>query len=631
MDAAPHSPRLEMPMPPLVIAVQKVLESLTAAMEGNGLAPGEIVLDGQIHRCGTADKPHGLNGWYVAHGDAPVSAAYGDWRTGESWTFCAKSDRELTAEERDRLKGRKEADQKRRQEEEAKRHAEARAEAKRILAATIPAPSDHAYLIRKGVAPVGDLRIADDGRLVLPVLDARGAVMSLQFIAQEGDKLFLAGGKLKGGYFPILAANGDKNGRLYVCEGYATGATIHAATGAAVLVAFNCGNLPAVAKMARAQYPDREIVLCADDDARVKGNPGLTKATEAALAIKALLAVPRFADPTSGTDFNDMAASEGLEAVKTRLAAAEVPGKADTATGKPGLVVLDIGQFLRLDIPRREYILRPVIPTQGLAMLYAPRGIGKTYVALSMAYAVASGQRIFRWEATTPRRVLYVDGEMPAEAMQGRLAAIVAGYENEVPSPEFLRILTPDMQPDFMPNLATIEGQTALALFLDGVDLLVVDNLATLCRQGRENEAEGWLPVQEWILALRRRGMSVLLVHHANKSGGQRGTSSREDVLDTVISLRRPADYRVEEGARFEVHLEKARGIIGDDARPFEAILQQQGDSLCWACRDIEDVELEMVARLHAEGLPIRDIAEETGLSKSKVGRLVKRLRQEAA
>ena len=617
-------------MPPLIFSVQKVLDSLTAAMEGNGLAPGEIILDGQIHRCGTADKPHGLNGWYVAHGDEPVSAAYGDWRTGETHKFCVKSDQELTPEERARLEARKQADKKRRQEEEAKRRAEARAEAKRILAVTMPAPADHGYLVRKQVKRLGDLRIANDGRLALPVLDAKGAVMSLQFIAPDGDKLFLAGGKLKGGYFPILAANGEKNGHLYICEGYATGATIHAATGATVLVSFTAGNLLAVAEMARAQYPNREIVLCADDDAKTPGNPGLAKATEAALAAKALLAVPRFTDPTMGTDFNDLATAEGMETVKACLAAAEAPEATDTKADKPGLVMLDIRDFLALDIKPREFIISPVIPCQGLVMVYAMRGIGKTHFALHLSYAVATGQMIFRWKAVTPRRVLYLDGEMPASAMQERLAGIVASYAKE-PLPGFMQIITPDTQPLSMPNLATPEGQAALAPCLEGVDLLVVDNLATLCRAGRENESESWLPIQEWILSLRRRGMSVLLVHHANKGGGQRGTSSREDVLDTVIVLRRPQDYRPEEGARFEVHLEKARGIIGDDAKPFEAKLIQDGDAQVWACRDIEDMELEMVARLHADGLPIRDIAEETGLSKSKVGRLVKRLKQGAA
>ena len=598
---------------------------LKAAMEGNGILPGEAILDGQLHRCGTADKPHSLNGWYVAHGDMPASAAYGNHRTGESWTSCAKTDRELTAEDRDRLNARMEADKKRRQEEQAKRHAEAREAAKRILAATKPAPEDHAYLTRKGVSPVGCVRVADDGRLVLSVLDAKGTIMSLQFIAQDGAKLFLPGGRLKAGYFPIPAANGEKAGPLYVCEGYATGATIHAATGAAVLVAFNCGNLKAVAEMARAQYPDREIFVCADNDANTAGNPGLTKATEAALAGKARLAVPRFTDPAGKTDFNDMAASEGMEAVKEALDAAEAPGATDAKASKSGLVVHDIRDFLALDIKPRELILAPVIPRQGLVMVYAMRGVGKTHFALHLAYAVASGQMVFRWKADMPRRVLYLDGEMPASAMQERMAGIVASYPQE-PTPGFMRIITPDMQPDFMPNLATPEGQAALAPHLEGVDLLIVDNLATLCRAGRENESEGWLPVQEWILSLRRRGMSALLVHHANKGGGQRGTSSREDVLDTVISLRRPQDYRPEEGARFEVHLEKARGIIGDDAKPFEAHLVQDRSALVWVCRDIEDVELETVKRLLAEDMKVPDIVEETGFSRAKVYRLKKKI-----
>ena len=306
---------------------------------------------------------------------------------------------------------------------------------------------------------------------------------------------------------------------------------------------------------------------------------------------------------------------------------AEAPeAQAANANGdKPGLVIFDIRDFLALDIKPREYVISPVIPCQGLVMLYAMRGIGKTHFALHLSYAVATGQMVFRWQAVTPRRVLYLDGEMPASAMQERLAGIVASYAKE-PLPGFMQIITPDTQPLAMPNLATPEGQAALAPYLEGVELLVVDNLATLCRAGRENEAEGWLPVQEWILSLRRRGMSVLLVHHANKGGGQRGTSSREDVLDTVIVLRRPQDYRPEEGARFEVHLEKARGIIGDDAKPFEAKLVQDGDAMAWACRDIEDVQLETVRQLHAEKMSIRDIAEETGIPKSTVQRMVKKL-----
>ena len=93
----------------------------------------------------------------------------------------------------------------------------------------------------------------------------------------------------------------------------------------------------------------------------------------------------------------------------------------------PALVSLDMGEFLSMSIPERGLLLSPVLPVQGIGILYAPRGIGKTFVALSVAVAVASGGAVFDWRAPTPKRTLYVDGEMPATAMQSRLAALISG------------------------------------------------------------------------------------------------------------------------------------------------------------------------------------------------------------
>ena len=116
-----------------------------------------------------------------------------------------------------------------------------------------------------------------------------------------------------------------------------------------------------------------------------------------------------------------------------------------------------------------------------------------------------------------------------------------------------------------LPDLASDEGQAAIEAALGDAKLVVLDNLSSLVRSGRENEADTWQPVQDFLLRLRRKGVSVLLIHHAGKGGQQRGTSRREDVLDTVISLRRPADYQPSEGARFEVHIEK---LAASRARP---------------------------------------------------------------
>jgi putative DNA primase/helicase len=121
--------------------------------------------------------------------------------------------------------------------------------------------------------------------------------------------------------------------------------------------------------------------------------------------------------------------------------------------------------------------------------------------------------------------------------------------------------------------------------------------------------------------------VSVLIVHHAGKGGDQRGTSRREDVLDVSISLRRPSDYVASEGARFEVHLEKARGVIGDKAKPFEAKYELRDEAAVWTTRNIEDIDLSRVRELlKVEGMSIRDIAEETKMSKSKVHRLKKQI-----
>jgi putative DNA primase/helicase len=289
------------------------------------------------------------------------------------------------------------------------------------------------------------------------------------------------------------------------------------------------------------------------------------------------------------------------------------------------VVAVSIGEFLQMEIPPREFILEPVLTTQSLTMLFASRGVGKTHVALGIAYAVASGGAFLKWQAPKPKRVLYLDGEMPAGTMQSRMAEMVQRSETEPPSPDFLRLVTPDLQDGPMPDISTEKGQATIDPLIDGVELVIVDNLSTLVRSGKENESEGWLPVQGWALDLRRRGISVVFVHHAAKSGVQRGTSKREDVLDTIVRLEHPHDYRPDQGACFEVHYDKGRHLFGADARPFEATLGATG----WTFRDIEDANLSRVVDLTIEGLTVRDIADETGISKSRVNRLQKKAKAE--
>jgi putative DNA primase/helicase len=291
----------------------------------------------------------------------------------------------------------------------------------------------------------------------------------------------------------------------------------------------------------------------------------------------------------------------------------------------PRLRPLSAAEFLALDLPPRELILDPWLPQKGLAMLHSPRGIGKTYFGLSVGYAVASGGLFLGFRAAAARRVLYLDGEMPAATMQRRLAEIVAGFAQQPPDPTYFKILCADTIDSGLPDLGTDAGQAEIDAAIGDAELIIVDNISTLLRSGRENEAESWLPVQGWALAHRRAGRSILFIHHAGKGGLQRGTSRREDVLDTVIALRRPADYRSEQGARFEVHFEKARGFYGDDARSFEAQYEVRAGAAFWTRCEIADVEVDRVVEALRDGMSIRDAAAELGLSKSKVERLKKK------
>jgi putative DNA primase/helicase len=300
---------------------------------------------------------------------------------------------------------------------------------------------------------------------------------------------------------------------------------------------------------------------------------------------------------------------------------------------RPRLQKLTLAEFFKLDIKPRGMVLDPIIPEKGLAMVYASRGTGKTFFALGIGYASSTGTKFLKWQAPKPRRVLLIDGEMPAAALQERLAEIVKGASVE-PDDGMLQILCGDLLEERgIGNLADPAVQAELDPLLDGVELLILDNLSSLTAVVRDNDAESWTPIQAWLLRLRRRGLSVLIVHHAGKGGEQRGTSRREDVLDTSINLRRPDDYASTEGARFEVHLEKARGVHGDGAKAFEATLTTgaEGNAI-WAIRELEDVNYARVKTLLEGGaMSIREMAEETGIPKSTVQRLKKRILGEAS
>ncbi|MFL6820692.1 MAG: AAA family ATPase, partial [Bradyrhizobium sp.] len=227
-----------------------------------------------------------------------------------------------------------------------------------------------------------------------------------------------------------------------------------------------------------------------------------------------------------------------------------VPAAFDTK--REPVTSVDLHDFLTCTFPPRELMLSPWLQRQGLAMVHGYRGFGKTLMAHGSAWAISVAGGFWRWKAPEPRRVLIVDGEMPASDLQVRLRNIQESSEL-TPAPGFFRIAAADTFRDGLPDLSNPSMQGFYSDVVADADFILLDNISTLCPGSAENDADAWAVMQAWILLLRRQGKSVLLVHHDGKGGQQRGTSKKEDVLDTVISLRRPPDYTADQGCRLEV------------------------------------------------------------------------------
>jgi len=305
--------------------MENPIHDFTEAVRQAGLTINNtIIADGKIHRFKTEDDKLGnKSGWYIFHQDGFPTGIFGSWKTGVRHTWSAQPDHELTSAEREEQHRRIALAKAQRQQAETELREQAAAKAVKLWARAGTINEKHPYLISKHISPIGAKQLRN--MLVVPLRDIDSVLHSLQFIGTDGTKRFLTDGRKRS----CFATLGDcTNESLYLTEGWATGCTIYEATECAVIVAFDAGNLQPVAEVLRKKYPHKRLIVCADDDHKTPSNPGIAKATEAALAIGGLLATPSFGDnrPADATDFNDLFQHKGLDAVCECLAAAaEVP------------------------------------------------------------------------------------------------------------------------------------------------------------------------------------------------------------------------------------------------------------------------------------------------------------------
>lgn len=294
-------------------------------MEGIGLLPPDhFVFDGNFHTCGVQGSPKSVAGRYKVYADDMPTVLVRNWKTGDCVTWSAKRKADMTPEERKLYNKRIAEERKQAEAEQKAKYARAAKKARYLWPKFMPAKEDNPYLQRK-MLPPGPFRQTRSGTLALPVLDCQGQMMTLQFITREGEKRFMAEGDTAGGRFPIPSQDGQDTGPLLIGEGAATVGSTCLATDLAGEIAFTCGNLPRVARDARARWPEREIVILEDNDQKTEAEQGINPGFEASLKA-AQEAGARIAHCPAkkglSRDFSDMYCEEGAEAVRKAVAQA---------------------------------------------------------------------------------------------------------------------------------------------------------------------------------------------------------------------------------------------------------------------------------------------------------------------
>ena len=575
--------------------MQSNLENFKKAIQAAGLTPPETIIpDGKIHRFSSNGKANCSAGWYVVNECADMLVGiFGDWRTGLQSKWCSKDQRTLTSAQRQAYESQQE-------EMAAKRDADKNVERDQAAslaveiwnaAEKIDKASDHPYLLEKGVQAHG-LKVIHAKRvsqftsrlspvlkgllLVVPMWNAEKQMRSLQFITADGIKRPLTGGEKQGCYFSM----GELFHSVVVVEGFATGATIQEVTGLPVAVAFDSGNLQVVAMAMRSKFPTAKIIIAGDDDWKVDGNPGHTKAAAAARAVDGYLAIPTFgADrPEKATDFNDLCTLAGVDAVKTAIAAADIPpildaGVPDIRTLYERSVVLTNGD--QLEPEPVHWLWESWLALGKLHLIAGAPGQAKTTIAMSIAATVTIGGNWPDGSACEAGNVLIWSGEDdPADTLLPRL--IAAGADRSrcyfISGTTCSGKLNPFDPSKDMAILASKAKE------IGGVRLLIIDPVVSVVIGDSHKNAEvrrSLQPVVDWA---SESSAAVIGITHVSK--GTAGSDPASRVIGSVafVAVSRivmlAAKIKGKEGEDRRM-LARVKSNIGPDGGGFEYCVDQ--------------------------------------------------------
>lgn len=297
------------------------VEFAEALRQAGLILQGEPEMDGQLRRVRVeGDRTGEASGAYVGFSDGHPAGYIHNYKTGLEINWKAKAqNKALNAKDRARLAAEAAQRRQERAHQQEVQYEQASHEAESLFQAGLPV-EEHPYLSEKQVPAYG-LRQDESGHLLIPVQDLDGKTWSVQSISPDGRKSFMKHGRIQGGHY--LLGSVEAADTLLIAEGYATAATLHELTDLPVAVAFNSGNLSAVAEAFRVRYPEKLICIAGDNDhqneQQGKPNIGRQKAQEAAQLVGCMCLLPTFAKEDCGSDWNDFRRLYGSDAVKREL------------------------------------------------------------------------------------------------------------------------------------------------------------------------------------------------------------------------------------------------------------------------------------------------------------------------
>lgn len=521
------------------------------AARAYGLEIRDVVVDSNIHRVNdkTSNKKNNDAGWYVLSESSGVwFGAFGSWYR-DTVNFCSHSQEELTPIQKTEIKKSQDdakikADRLR---EEAAQKAESAAENLE------PINSDHPYLLKKKIQPHGALKSGDN--ILIPIQDIKNNIISYQTISPTGEKRYLSKGQKKGGFYQIGALTHS----LYICEGFATGATIHEITGSCVFVAFDRTGLAPVAAALRSVYSN-PITVCSDNDQWTQNNPGLTDARMVASSISnCIVAYPTFKDTrTKPTDFNDLYILEGPEAVREQLRGSNV-----TVLKSLPLVFAD---DVKPVLDTADFVEDLLCDNQ-FSVIYGESNCGKTFFMLDLALHVALGIP-WRGKAVEQGSVVYAALE-GGHGTKNRLDAFRSYYNITASIPMGIvpcSVNFLDMDGD-VPALIRCIAETQERY--GPVKLIIIDTLARAMSGGDENSSQdmGKMIINADLIR-SVTGAHIAFIHHSGKDAlkGARGHSSLRAAVDTEIEISRvdtssPSQIKIVKQREMEMIDEMAFGL----------------------------------------------------------------------